>query len=63
MNWADLDKPEYRDLITHWGKLNKFRLNHPAVAEGTHTKLSASPYAFMRKKGNDKVVIVSAGRK
>ncbi|MEE3421482.1 MAG: alpha-amylase [Succinimonas sp.] len=63
MNWADLDKPEYKDLIQHWAKLNKFRLNHPAVAEGTHTKLSASPYAFMRKKGNDKVVIVSAGRK
>ncbi len=63
MNWGDLNKPEYKDLTTHWGKLQKFRLVHPAVATGKHQQLSKSPYAFMRTKGNDKVVVVSAGRK
>lgn len=63
MNWSDLSKKENADLVQHWTKLNIFRLNHPAVAAGKHTKISSTPYAFMRTKGKDKVVIVSAGRK
>lgn len=63
MNWADLDKPENKDLIEHWSKLSNFRLNHPAIAAGIHKKISNKPYAFMRTHGNDKVVIVAAGRK
>lgn len=62
MNWADLNKPENKDLVNHYTKLNKFRLNHPAIAAGQHKKISEKPYAFMRTKGNDKVVVVSAGR-
>ena len=63
MNWGDLDKPEYKDLVNHWSILGNFRLKHPAVASGKHTTLSKSPYTFMRNTGSDKVVIVSAGRK
>ncbi len=63
MNWGDMSKPENSDLIKHWSLLANFRLKHPAVAAGKHTTLSKSPYAFMRSAGNDKVVVVSAGRK
>lgn len=63
MNWNDLNKAENRALVEHFAKLNKFRLMHPAIANGTHTKISNKPYAFMRKKGNDTVVVVSAGRR
>lgn len=63
MNWNDISKPDNADLIKHWSILSKFRLDHPAVAEGIHTKLSKSPYVFMRQNGNDKVVIASAGRR
>lgn len=62
MNWSDLNTPETRDLVTHYSKLNTFRLNHPAIATGKHTKISNKPYAFMRTLGKDKVVVVSAGR-
>ena len=64
MNWGDLSKPEYKDLYQHWSKLNKFRLVHPAVAAGTHTMISnkKSPYyAFVRQKGDDKVMVVFVG--
>ena len=66
MNWDDLRKPEYRDLFQHWSKLNHFRLNHPAVAEGSHRQISnaKSPYyAFVREKGNDKVMVVFVGNR
>ncbi len=66
MNWGDLNKPENKDLVEHWSKLNHFRLAHPAVAEGSHKKISKakSPYyAFVREKGNDKVMIVFVGNK
>lgn len=63
MNWNDISKAENAGLIAHWSKLQKFRLVHPAVAEGTHTRISKKPYAFMRVKGKDKVVVASAGRK
>jgi len=32
------------------------------VAAGSHKKLSDAPYAFVREKGEDKVVVVFAGR-
>ena len=66
MNWGDLNKPEYKDLYQHWSKLNHFRLAHPAIAEGTHKKISKpkSPYyAFVREKGSDKVVVVFVGNR
>ncbi|MGN1394455.1 MAG: alpha-amylase [Succinivibrionaceae bacterium] len=63
MNWKDLDKAEVKDLVNHWSKLNEFRLNHPAIAQGKHTMLSSSPYTFKREKNGDVVVVVSAGRK
>ncbi len=66
MNWDDLRKPENRDLFQHWSKLNHFRLTHPAVAEGSHKKISKSNspyYAFVREKGNDKVMVVFVGNK
>jgi alpha-amylase len=63
MNWGDLSKPEYKDLVEHWSILGNFRLKHPSVAAGKHTTISMSPYTFMRNNGKDKVVIVSAGRR
>lgn len=66
MNWNDLNKPEYKSLVEHWSKLNKFRLIHPAVATGSHKMISNknSPYyAFVREKDGDKVMVIFTGNK
>ncbi len=64
MNWAQIDKEAERQaLVSHWQKLGQFRDKHDAIAAGAHTKLSDAPYAFSRVKGDDKVVVVFAGRK
>ena len=63
MNWSELASGEKADLVKHWQKLGEFRSNHPAVAAGSHKKLSDKPYTFVRQKGDDKVMVVFAGRK
>ena len=63
MNWSELASGEKADLVKHWQKLGEFRNNHPAVAAGSHKKLSDKPYTFVRQKGDDKVMVVFAGRK
>jgi alpha-amylase len=62
MNWQELGSGEKADLVKHWQQLGQFRAAHPAVAAGSHKKLSDAPYAFVREKGEDKVVVVFAGR-
>ncbi|MFR9720111.1 alpha-amylase [Aeromonas diversa] len=62
MNWGELGQGEKAGLLRHWQKLGQFRATHPAIAAGSHQKLSDAPYAFVREKGEDKVVVVFAGR-
>lgn len=62
MNWADLDKQSYKDLLSHWQKLGQFRKNHLAIGAGQHQQLQATPYLFKRtlplnKRKEDKVLI------
>mgnify|MGYP003589864406 CR=1 FL=1 len=63
MNWSELASGEKAELVKHWQKLGQFRHDHPAIAAGTHKLISNQPYAFVRQKGDDKVMVVFAGRK
>ena len=63
MNWSELASGEKAELVKHWQKLGQFRQQHPAIAGGSHKKLSDAPYAFVREKGKDKVMVVFTGRK
>lgn len=63
MNWNELNTGEKADLLKHWQKVGQFRQQHPAIAAGSHKKISDKPYAFIRQKGDDKVMVVFAGRK
>lgn len=59
MNWGTPDEK----VLAHWRTLGAFRKAHPAVARGTHMRLSAEPYAFHRRldwgrDGRDDVVVV-----
>ena len=62
MNWQELASGEKAGLVKHWQRLGQFRAAHPAIAAGSHQKISDTPYSFVREKGDDKVVIVFAGR-
>ncbi|MBZ6066438.1 alpha-amylase [Aeromonas schubertii] len=62
MNWSELGQGEKAGLLRHWQKLGQFRAAHPAIAAGSHRKLSGAPYTFVREQGEDKVVVVFAGR-
>ena len=62
MNWADLEKQSYQDLLRHWQKLGQFRKKHLAIGAGQHQQLQATPYLFKRtlplnKRKEDKVLI------
>lgn len=48
------------ELLAHWQKLGRFRKAHRAVGAGTHAKVSDAPYAFVREKDDD-VVVVALG--
>jgi len=61
MNWDDI-KGDRQALLEHWQKMANFRKKHAAIGSGSHQKLSDKPYAFSRVKGEDKVVVVFAGR-
>ena len=62
MPWQEI-KGEKQAVLAHWQKLGNFRKNHVAIGAGQHTKLSDTPYAFSRVKGEDKVIVVYAGQK
>ncbi|WP_250463507.1 alpha-amylase family glycosyl hydrolase [Microbulbifer litoralis] len=64
MNWADLDEPQTRELLSHWQKLGRFRRAHTAVGAGVHSQLADKPYTFARTlDGSPSVVVaVDSGR-
>ncbi len=57
MNWDTTDQ----NLLAHWQKIGTFRNRHISIGAGEHTKLSSSPYIFMRKYEkngvNDRVIV------
>ncbi|MNQ27794.1 Alpha-amylase precursor [compost metagenome] len=58
MNWDAHQQPPIAALLEHWRTLGQFRARHPAIGAGSHQQLSSQPYAFARRLGDDKVVIV-----
>lgn len=62
MNWQDVSGNEAA-TVTHWQKLGQFRARHPAIGAGKQTTLSLPQgYGFMREQGDDKVMVVWAGK-
>jgi alpha-amylase len=67
MNWNELITNAERngfktqEVLAHWQKLGRFRLEHPAVGAGTHMMLTTEPYTFKRVyhsgKYSDSVVV------
>ncbi len=60
MNWESLDG-QGREVFDHWGRIGRFRRDHPAIGAGIHTTLSESPFVFTRilenESINDKVLV------
>lgn len=49
MNWEAIQNDaKTKAILTHWQKLGKFRINHPAVGAGVHQMISQEPYVFYR---------------
>ncbi|KGQ70313.1 alpha-amylase [Chelonobacter oris] len=65
MNWQQLAQSAvHRHLLEHWQKLARFRQRHPAIGAGIQTELSRERYyAFERRWGEDKVIVVWAGKR
>ena len=67
MNWKEIDKNisrngyPVREVISHYGRLGRFRREHPAVGAGKHQMISREPYLFSRNyrdvRFEDKVVV------
>ena len=60
MNWKEIESNttiggvEISSVLTHWGKLGKFRNEHPAVGAGLHKMISEKPYYFTRNYKSEK---------
>ena len=61
MNWQEVSG-ERLALLEHWRKVSQFRKKHPAVGAGNHKVHNTAPYTFSRRYGDDRVVVVYAGR-
>ncbi|WP_312690097.1 alpha-amylase [Kosakonia sp.] len=62
MNWQDLNGSAAQNL-RHWQTLGQFRARHPALGAGKQTTLTLPQgYGFKRQWGDDKVIVVWAGR-
>jgi alpha-amylase len=54
MNWdqisenAEMNGYQVQEVLAHYGKLGRFRREHPAVGAGTHEMISMDPYIFVR---------------
>ncbi len=54
MNWdkieenADINGYRVQEVLQHYGKLGRFRREHPAVGAGVHEMISREPYVFKR---------------
>lgn len=58
MNWSDVQYNNgTKKLLDHYGKLGRFRANHPAVGAGVHQMISQAPYWFTRSFKDDKVLV------
>lgn len=62
MNWEDLANNDSTKLLyEHWSKLGNFKISHPAIGAGVHSKISDAPYTFSRSYEDgdysDKVVV------
>jgi alpha-amylase len=59
MNWEEISSNEIRngvavgEVLEHYGKLGRFRRDHPAVGAGIHQMISKSPYFFSREFEQD----------
>lgn len=62
MNWQDV-KGKAALTLAHWQTLGQFRARHPAIGAGKQiTVHQAQGYSFTRILGDDKVMIVWAGK-
>lgn len=62
MNWQDV-KGKAALTLAHWQTLGQFRARHPAIGAGQQiTVHQAQGYSFTRILGDDKVMIVWAGK-
>ncbi|KEY56986.1 alpha-amylase [Serratia sp. DD3] len=62
MNWQDVGGNAAAN-VAHWQKLGQFRARHPAIGMGKQTTVTLSQgYGFVREWGNDKVMVVWAGK-
>ena len=54
MNWDAIEnKPETKEVLTHWQKLGKFRASHPSIGAGLHQMITQQPYVFYRSFTKD----------
>ncbi len=61
MNWREL-QGDKAPLLAHWQRLGQFRARHPAIGAGVQQPLpNAGYYAFSRRLGEDKVMVVWVG--
>lgn len=62
MNWdkisenAEVNGYMVQEVQAHYGKLGRFRREHPAVGAGTHEMISMDPYVFVRTYAAGEVV-------
>jgi len=54
MNWNDIEGDyKTQEILKHWQKLGKFRVNHPAIGAGIHQMITQQPYVFYRSYSKD----------
>lgn len=62
MNWQDVNG-NAADTVAHWQRISQFRARHSAIGAGKQTTLSLKQgYGFVREQGDDKVMVIWAGR-
>ncbi|WP_297203105.1 alpha-amylase [uncultured Pluralibacter sp.] len=62
MNWQDVTGKDAA-RVAHWQVLGQFRARHPAIGAGRQTTLPLPRgYGFVRERGDDKVMIIWAGK-
>ena len=63
MNWQDVSGKSAAS-VAHWQRISQFRARHPAIGAGKQTTLSLKQgYGFIREHGDDKVMVVWAGKR
>ncbi|CAI2492192.1 alpha-amylase [Serratia plymuthica] len=61
MNWREQQGAK-APLLAHWQRLGQFRARHPAIGAGVQqSQQTAGYYAFSRRLGDDKVMVVWVG--